>query len=169
MAIHGKGEAWTQKFLAHRWHGPFRVKKQVEEFAFKLELPDRSGYRFYPVVHISRLKTVTEQGARPTTKSVEGVGDTDRLDFDEELLTEDSWMPDNSSGRYGVEAILDDDTSRPLTTDRSQRKFLVKWVGYDEPTWEPLTNLSCGGLLFDYLRRKNRKNRPQLVKVADER
>ena len=45
-----------KKKLAHRWQGPYRVKKQVEEFAFELELPDRSGYRFFPVVPISRLK-----------------------------------------------------------------------------------------------------------------
>ncbi|OWY94843.1 hypothetical protein PHMEG_00035312 [Phytophthora megakarya] len=37
------------KKLAHRWHGPFRIKKKVDEFAFELELPDKSGYRFYPV------------------------------------------------------------------------------------------------------------------------
>ncbi|KAE8961026.1 hypothetical protein PR001_g30176 [Phytophthora rubi] len=40
------------KKLAHRWHGPFRIKKKVEEFAYELELPDKSGYRFYPVVHV---------------------------------------------------------------------------------------------------------------------
>ncbi|OWY92572.1 LOW QUALITY PROTEIN: hypothetical protein PHMEG_00038376 [Phytophthora megakarya] len=46
------------KKLAHRWHGPFRVKRKVEEFAYELELPDKSGYRFYPVVHVSRLKRI---------------------------------------------------------------------------------------------------------------
>ncbi|GMF42655.1 unnamed protein product [Phytophthora fragariaefolia] len=35
------------KKLAHRWHGPFRVKRKVEEYAYEPELPDRSGYRFY--------------------------------------------------------------------------------------------------------------------------
>ncbi|ETN07462.1 hypothetical protein PPTG_23189, partial [Phytophthora nicotianae INRA-310] len=44
------------KKLAHRWHGPFRIKRKVEEFAYELELPDKSGYRFYPIVHVSRLK-----------------------------------------------------------------------------------------------------------------
>ncbi|OWY92728.1 hypothetical protein PHMEG_00038143 [Phytophthora megakarya] len=34
----------TQK-LAHRWHGPFRVKRKVEEFAYELELPDRNFTR----------------------------------------------------------------------------------------------------------------------------
>ncbi|KAE9004269.1 hypothetical protein PR003_g15876 [Phytophthora rubi] len=31
--------ALTKK-LAHRWHGPFRIKKKVEEFAYELELPN---------------------------------------------------------------------------------------------------------------------------------
>ncbi|ETK74049.1 hypothetical protein L915_19085 [Phytophthora nicotianae] len=47
--------------LAHRWHGPFRIKRKVEEFAYELELPDKSGYRFYPVVQVSRLKAVNEK------------------------------------------------------------------------------------------------------------
>ena len=83
------------KKLTPRWHGPFRVKEQIKEFAFELELPDRSGYRFYPVVHISRLKKVTEQWARLTTKLVQSLGEADRLDFDEEILPEDSWLPDS--------------------------------------------------------------------------
>ncbi|EGZ09357.1 hypothetical protein PHYSODRAFT_338174 [Phytophthora sojae] len=55
------------KKLAHRWHGPFREKKKVDEFAYELELPDRSGYRFYLVVHVSRLKSVDEFEGRPRT------------------------------------------------------------------------------------------------------
>ncbi|GMF92083.1 unnamed protein product [Phytophthora fragariaefolia] len=55
-----------KKKLAHRWHGPFRVKKKVEEFAYELELPDKSGYRFYPVVHVSRLKKVADLSQRPS-------------------------------------------------------------------------------------------------------
>ncbi|KAE9332916.1 hypothetical protein PF008_g14719 [Phytophthora fragariae] len=50
------------KKLAHRWHGPFRIKKKLEGFAYELELPNGSGYRFYPVVHVSRLKAVSEFG-----------------------------------------------------------------------------------------------------------
>ena len=98
-----------------------------------------------------------------------GLQETDRFDLDEELLPKDIWMPDNPSGRYEVEAILDNATSGSTTTDRIQRKFLVKWVGYDEPTWEPLTNLSYGGLLFDYMRQKKRENRLPMVQVADKR
>ncbi|OWZ20745.1 LOW QUALITY PROTEIN: hypothetical protein PHMEG_0004807 [Phytophthora megakarya] len=31
------------KKLVHRWHGPFRVKRKVEGFAYELDLPDKSG------------------------------------------------------------------------------------------------------------------------------
>ena len=65
-------------------------------------MPDRSGYRFYEVVHVSLLKKETERGAIPTTKLVIGISETIRLDLDEELLPEDSWIPEESSDRYEV-------------------------------------------------------------------
>ncbi|KAE8894961.1 hypothetical protein PF003_g15386 [Phytophthora fragariae] len=72
------------------------------------------------------------------------------------------------AGEYEVEEILDDRTPLSTSTERSVREFKVKWVGYDEPTWEPTSNLSCGGLLYDYLRRKKSEQRLQMVQVADE-
>ncbi|KAE9281588.1 hypothetical protein PF008_g27848 [Phytophthora fragariae] len=156
------------KKLAHRWHGPFRIKKKVEEFAYELELPDKSGYRFYPVVHVSRLKAVKENGERPTTRLRPELSEAERFDFDEELLPEDSWEPEEGDDRYEVEATLDDELPLSTSTAKTQRKFKVKWVGYEEPSWEPLSNLSCGGLLFDYHRKKKRANRLQMVQVADE-
>ncbi|QQA74015.1 chromo domain-containing protein (plasmid) [Bacillus licheniformis] len=156
------------KKLAHRWHGPFRIKRKVEEFAYELELPDRSGYRFYPVVHVSRLKAVNEFNSRPNTRLVLDATNEARLDFDEELLPEDSWEPDQVAGEYEVEAILDDRTPLTTSTERAVREFKVKWVGYEDPTWEPSSNLSCGGLLYDYLRAKKSENRLQMAQVADE-
>ncbi|KAJ8578505.1 hypothetical protein ON010_g696 [Phytophthora cinnamomi] len=124
--------------------------------------PDRSGYRFYPVVHISRLQLVDEFGDRPKTRLAPGLVDDTRLDFDEELLPEDSWEPDHVAGEYEVEAILDDRVPLATGTEKAVREFRVKWVGYDEPTWEPAANLSCGGLLYDYLRRKRSEQRLQM-------
>ncbi|OWZ03318.1 hypothetical protein PHMEG_00024971 [Phytophthora megakarya] len=145
------------KKLSHRWHGPFRIKKQVEEFAYELELPDRSGYRFYPVVNVSRLKAVSEYEGRPNAKLTTDATESSRLDFDEERLPEHSWEPDRLAGEHEVEDILDDRT--PMTT---------RTEGYIEPTWEPANNLSCGGLLYDYLRRKRGDQRLQMVQVAEE-
>ena len=73
------------------------------------------------------------------------------------------------ANQFEVEAILDDKIPRVTGTSRVQRLFKVKWVGHEEPTWEPIANLSCGGLLFDYLRQKKRENRLQKAQVADER
>ncbi|GMF32590.1 unnamed protein product [Phytophthora fragariaefolia] len=168
MVVHGASETWLTKKLAHRWHGPFRVKKKIEEFAYELELPDKSGYRFYPVVHVSRLKAAKELGERPATRLRHELGEAERLDFDEQLLLEDSWEPDEDEDKYEVEAIPDDELPLSTSTARAQRMFKVKWVGYDEPSWEPLSNLSCGRLLFDYLRNKKREIRLQMVQVADE-
>ncbi|POM79590.1 Hypothetical protein PHPALM_2696 [Phytophthora palmivora] len=156
------------KKLAHRWHGPFRVKRKVEEFANELELPDRSGYRFYPVVHVFRLKAVNEFGSRPKSRLTPEVTEETRLDFDEEFLPEDSWEPDQFAGEYEVEAILDDRVPLSTGTERAAREFKVKWLGYNEPTWKPASNLSCGGLLYDYLREKHSDRRLQMVQVADE-
>ncbi|OWZ03236.1 hypothetical protein PHMEG_00025067 [Phytophthora megakarya] len=153
------------KKLAHRWHGPFRIKQKADEFAFELEL---SGYRFYPVVHISRLKSVNEFSSRPTTQIALEIAEDSRMGFDEALLPEDSWEPDHIAGKYEVEAILDDRRPLQTGTEKSVREFKVKWVGYNEPTWEPASHLSCGGLLYDYLQRKKREHRFQMVQVEDE-
>ncbi|OWZ16420.1 hypothetical protein PHMEG_0009791 [Phytophthora megakarya] len=139
------------KNLARRWHGPFRVKRKEEQFAYKLELPARSGYRFYPVVYVSRLKMVDEFGDRPSARLTQDVNETSGLDFDEELLPEDSWEPDHVAREFEVEAILDDRIPLSTSTERAVREFKVKWVGYDDSTWEPASHLSCDGLLYDYI------------------
>ena len=135
-----------KKKLAHQLYGPFRIKRRLRNFAFELKLPGRSMYRFYHVVHVSRLKEVKDHGKRPRRRLVAGLAETDRFDFNEELLPEKIWEPDKASGINEVEQIVDDDLllSSSIRRDRS---FLVKLKGYDTLTWEPLTNLSCGGLL----------------------
>ncbi|GMF39923.1 unnamed protein product [Phytophthora fragariaefolia] len=140
--------------------------ERVEEFAYELELPDKAGYRFYPVVHVSRLKQVREDNRRPTAELVHGLGKDNRFDFDEELLPEDSWEPEAGDDVYVVEAILDDRWPISTGPERNQREYNVKWRGYDDPTWEPVSDFSCEGLLFDYLLQHKRKNRFQMVQVA---
>ncbi|OWZ15483.1 LOW QUALITY PROTEIN: hypothetical protein PHMEG_00010865 [Phytophthora megakarya] len=159
----GTASGCSSSKLAHRWHRPFRVKEKVQEFAYEFDLPDRSGYRFYAVVHVSRLKAVGAFNDRLNTRLAAEVTDASRQDFDEALLPADSWETDHVAGGYEVEAILDDQI--PLST--STEKFKVKWMGYEEPTWEPTSNLSCGGLLYDYLCEKRRDRRLQMVQVAN--
>ncbi|POM66809.1 Hypothetical protein PHPALM_17268 [Phytophthora palmivora] len=123
---------------------------------------------FYPVVHVSRLKAVNEFGSRPKRRLTPEVTEETRLDFDEELLPKDSWEPDQLAGEYEVEAILDDRVSLSTSTEPAVREFKGKRLEYDEPTWEPASNLSCGGLRYDYLREKGSDRRLQMVQVADE-
>ncbi|KAE8997432.1 hypothetical protein PR002_g19035 [Phytophthora rubi] len=47
------------------WHGPFRVKEMVSNFAARLETAG-TDYRLFPVVHISKLKPVRVFPDRPT-------------------------------------------------------------------------------------------------------
>ncbi|OWY91897.1 hypothetical protein PHMEG_00039321 [Phytophthora megakarya] len=117
-----------------------KVKRMVEELAYELELPEKT-------------RDVAEEA---------------RFDFGEELLPEDSWMSDEVAGEFEVEAILDDRTPMSTITDRPVREFEVKWVGYESITWEPASNLSCGGPLYDYLRNKKSEQHLQMVQVADE-
>ena len=79
-----------KKKRSNRWHEPFRIKRRVEDFAFELKLPERSGYIFYPAVHVSRLKKVRDHVEQPTMRLVTRIAETDRFDFDEELIQEDS-------------------------------------------------------------------------------
>ncbi|OWZ11844.1 hypothetical protein PHMEG_00015080 [Phytophthora megakarya] len=118
-----------------------KVKRKVEEFAYELELPARLA---------------------------QDVAEEARFDFDEELLPEDSWMPDEVAGEFEVEAILDDRTPMSTSTDRPVREFEVKRVAYESTTWEPVSDLSCGGLLYDYVWNKKSEQRLQMVQVADE-
>ncbi|OWZ08745.1 hypothetical protein PHMEG_00018663 [Phytophthora megakarya] len=119
-----------------------RLYMAAVRFAYELELPDKSGYRFYPVMHVSRLKAVNEFCDRPKTRLARDVAEEARFDFDEERLPEDSWVPDEVAGEFEVEAILRNRTLMSTSTDRPVREFEVKWVGYESTTLEPASNLS---------------------------
>ncbi|KAG3212116.1 hypothetical protein PC129_g16921 [Phytophthora cactorum] len=164
----GRVKPGLDKKVAHLWHGPFRIKAKMEEFAYELELPDRRRYRFHPVAHVPRLKPVTEFEYRPTIRLAPEVEEKHRTDFDEEVLPEDSWEQEPATDEFEVEAILDDCVPVSTGTERPVREFKIKWAGYDEPSWEPVSNLSCEGLLYDYLLERKRDRRLQIVQVADE-
>lgn len=93
------------KKLAHLWHGPFRVKEKETDLSITLELPDKAGYRFYPTAHVSRVKLRRIHPERPLLE-LALTDEEARLDFDEALLPEDSWVREDL-GEYEVEALLD--------------------------------------------------------------
>lgn len=103
------------KKLDHRRLGPYEVLETVGPNAARLRLPDT--VRLHPVFHVSLLEHAAsdplpgQQSPPPPAVIVDG---------------EEEWE---------VERVLD---SR-LYYNRLQ--YLVKWKGYDAPTWQPLADL----------------------------
>ena len=81
-------------------------------------------YRLFPLVHVSKLKLVRIFFDRPTVRlQVEG---TERVDFYEALLPEDSWEGSLVVVEYEVESIRDVRTGRKTQFGRIHRQFLVQ-------------------------------------------
>ncbi|OWY92685.1 reverse transcriptase [Phytophthora megakarya] len=126
--------------LAHLWHGPFRVAEL--------------------------LKPVHEFPSRPELRLT--VPAEERFDFDEELLPEDSWEThDADDDVYEVEQILDVREGRTTRYGRT-RRFRVKWRGYRETSWVDELDLNCGGLLYDFLRKRTGRSRFEVMQSHED-
>ncbi|POM59991.1 hypothetical protein PHPALM_31204 [Phytophthora palmivora] len=100
------------------------IKKKVEEFAYELDLLDKSGYKFYPVICVFRLKEVIDTVKRPTTRLIAELEEDQLFDFDEELLPEVSCEPGESVSQYKV--VLDDELTLSTSMARNERRFKAK-------------------------------------------
>ncbi|POM68505.1 Hypothetical protein PHPALM_15330 [Phytophthora palmivora] len=96
------------------------------------------------------------------------IQDQDRYDFDEALLSEDSWIRDLDADKYEVEKIVDVRSGKRTRYGRTLCEFLVHWKGYDEPTWVDEVDLNCGALLYDYLRDRTNRNRFEVMQSHEE-
>ena len=157
-------EGYARK-LAHLWHGPFRVREKIGEHAVRLETAG-TEYRLFPVVHVSKLKLVKEYPDRPQVRL--SVDASDRVDFDEVLLPEDSWNVDLEADEFEVEKITDMRSGKRTRYGRIYREFLVYWRGYDEPSWVDEADLNCGALLYDFLRDRTNRNRFGVMQSHEE-
>jgi len=96
--------------------GPFRVIKKISAHAFELELP--ATLQVHPVFHVSLLRPAATDPLPgqhidpPPAVEVEG--------FDE----------------YEIDELLDCRLER-RGRGKPSLKYLVKWSGYNDPTWEP--------------------------------
>ncbi|OWZ08198.1 hypothetical protein PHMEG_00019295 [Phytophthora megakarya] len=77
-----------------------RAAEKINEFTIKLKIAG-TGYQIFPVVHMSKLKLAKDFPDRPRIELT--VNESDRLDFDE-ILSEDSWVPDLGADEYEVKA-----------------------------------------------------------------
>ncbi|KAE8967052.1 hypothetical protein PR001_g28215 [Phytophthora rubi] len=149
--------------LAHLWHGPFRIEEIQDDLRVRLKV-ENTGYRVNPWVHVSRLKPRAVFPKRPTMEL--DLEDDD--DFDAALLPEDSWEPDNSNDEYEVEKILDLRWVKRTRTAKRTREYLVKWKGYDDPDWTPVSQLSCGALLYEFNQGAKARARFQAMQAGDD-
>ena len=99
------------------WYEPFKISKQVGTNAFRLELP--GSLRAYPVLNMTSLKKY-----HPNT--LKGRVPPPPPPPPPPLITDLDGFT-----HYIVEINLNH------RTVRRQVQFLVKWEGYNDPTWEP--------------------------------
>lgn len=94
--------------------GRFSVKRVLSPWAYELELPETM--KVHPVFHVSLLTRVADD---PLPGQVQPSG-----------------MPIEVEGdiSYEVEDIYDS-----KRVQGGHVRYLVKWVGYDAPTWEPVS------------------------------
>ena len=100
------------KKMEDKWFGPFEVIEKVGASAYRLRLP-RGWKKVHPVFNIVSLKPANE----PVFESQKKPPPPPPIIVDNEE-------------QYEVEKILD---SR---IHRRRLEYHVKWVGYNEPTWE---------------------------------
>ncbi|KAE9252277.1 hypothetical protein PF002_g3904 [Phytophthora fragariae] len=152
----------TKKF-AHLWHGPFRILETSNDFRCKLKIQG-SGYKLYPWVHVSRLKPRVLFPDRPT----EEIEVAEEDDFDAALLAEDVDDPDEAQSEYEVESIPDVRWVKRTRTSKRVREDLVKWKGYSEPDWLPMSQLNCGALFYDFNKGAKAQARFKAMQAGDE-
>ncbi|OWZ07615.1 hypothetical protein PHMEG_00019973 [Phytophthora megakarya] len=158
-----KVQTGLSRKLAHMWHGPFRIDEIRDDFRVRLKVKD-TGYRVNPWVHISRLKPRVVFPKRPTVEV--DVADDD--DFDAALLPEDSWESNSSNDVFEVESIQDVRWVKRTRTARQSREYLVKWKGYDDSEWIPVTQLNCGSLLYEVNKGTRARARFQAMQDGDD-
>ncbi len=114
LKLKGSG---TRKFFP-KFIGPFKILKRIGPVAYELELPP--SYKFHDVFHVSLLEEFHSSGDyRPPPPTV-------MLEGDDE---------------FEVESILMHRTvKRHSDSNNTKIEFLVKWRGYEHPTWEPEQN-----------------------------
>ena len=106
--------------------GPYEIIRKVSDTAYKLKLPKGYVGKIHNVFYIGLL---SKANIRPGEKATEP-------------------PPELVEGEleYEVEEIL----------QKRGNRYRVKWKGYDDPTWEPLSNLTHAKELLAQFNNKRR-------------
>ena len=102
--------------LAQKALGPFRIEKKISRVAYKLFIPKEDNIGVHPVIHIANLKKYIPTQERFLNR--------------ENFVVPQPLKDSEDVTVYLVEDILS------LKWERKKRYFLIKWEGYDDPSWE---------------------------------
>jgi hypothetical protein len=99
------------KKLDNKRHGPFKIIEKISPYAYRIELPP--SMKYHNVFYVSLLEPAADD-----TYPGQNMEPLPPVEIDGE-------------DEYFIQAVLD---SR---THRRKLQYLIKWVGYDLPDWEP--------------------------------
>jgi len=107
----------SRKF-SDKWLGPFKIIKRISRVSYKLFIPDSEKILVHiPVVHVSNLKLFNDTPERFLNREI-------KEDPPAPILDEEG----------GTEFLVDEILAWRMY--RNKRQFLIKWTGYELPSWE---------------------------------
>jgi hypothetical protein len=106
--------------LSPKFVGPYKIIEQISPVNFRLDLPER--LKIFPIFHVELLKPKVQSKIPGRTQSPPP---PEMIDDNEE---------------WEVDEILD--SKGDPRRRRDAVRYLVQWLGHDEPTWEPISYLT---------------------------
>ena len=99
------------------------MAENCSDHAVRLKIAGRP-YRLFPMIHVYKLTLVRVFPERHMNKR--NVEEASRFDFDEALLTEDSWEGDLGAEKFEVDKIIDVRSGRKTRYGRIHKQYLVQ-------------------------------------------
>ncbi|OWY94085.1 hypothetical protein PHMEG_00036287 [Phytophthora megakarya] len=190
-----KVQPGLSRTFAHLWHGPFRIDEVHDDFRVKLKI-DGTGDRVNPLVHmVERIldlrwikRTRTSRRTKEYLVKWKGYVDPKRIPLSQlncgallyefnqgarararfRVMQADGWEANNKDDQYEVERILDIRWIKRTRTSRRTKEYLVKWKGYADPEWIPLSQLNCGALLYEFNQGARARARFRAMQAGDD-
>ena len=102
--------------LVNKWLGPFKIEKKISRVSYRIFIPKEEKIKIHPVMHIANLKKYVENPDKFL----------DRFEYKVPEPLQDS----EHETVFMVDDILD------VKMEKKKRLFLIKWTGYEDPSWE---------------------------------